>query len=138
MNPVIPVLVGWLPAFTLLVAFLIVFIILQRKFSGNFDGKNILPFSAVALFCTILVFHLFQKQEWTADILKVIIGVLVGAGAAYSKGDDKNSGQSQTAIGNAIQQAMGDIIGEMKGDIGQLKDSIVHQNQTILADSLRY
>jgi hypothetical protein len=126
----------YVPAISLLVVFLIIVIVLQRKFTGEdlakvFDGKNFLLFSAVILFCILLVVHLFKEQSWTADVLKVIVGVLVGAGAAYAKGEGKGAGQTQTAVGNAIQQAMGDIIGEMKGDIGQLKDSIVHQNQTI-------
>jgi hypothetical protein len=128
----------YIPALSLLVAFLVIIIALQQKLTADqlaaiFDGKNFLLFSTVALFCIMLVVHLFKEQSWTADVLKVIVGVLVGAGAAYSKGDDKAKGQgaTQTAIGSAIQQAMGDIIGEMKGDIGQLKDSVVNQYQTI-------
>ena len=98
-----------------------------------FDGKNFLLFSTVILFCILLVVHLFKEQTWTADVLKVIVGVLVGAGAAYAKGDDKEKeqGNTLTAIGTSIQQAMGSIIGKMEGDIRELKDSIINQNQTI-------
>jgi len=33
---------------------------------------------AAFLFCIVLVTHLFQKADWTADLLKVLAGVLVG------------------------------------------------------------
>ena len=133
----------YIPAISLLIAFLVIVIALQRKFTGEdltkiFDGKNFLLFSAVFLFCILLIVHLFKAQDWTADLLKVIAGVLVGAGAAYAKGENKETKQTEiptgntlTAMGQNIQQAMGDLIGEMKGDIGQLKDSVVNQNQTI-------
>jgi len=131
----------YIPAVSLLLAFVIIFIVLTRKFTGEqmvivFTEKNFLLLSAVILFCVMTVVHLFQKQEWTADILKVIVGVLVGASAAYVSGKKPSSedtgaiqiGSSQ--FGNHVKIAgrdINEIIEAMYNEVSEIRDSIINQ-----------
>ena len=105
-----------------------------KSILGLLDSKAALLLLATVLFALVLVTHLFQKADWTADLLKVLAGVLVGAASGLGKKEGSTETTSkplQNIEGDGNIQAGRDIIGEMKGDIASLRDSIVNQNQTI-------
>lgn len=118
----------YIPAIAVLASFLILVLIIFRKFSSSdlikiVEGKNTFLFVGLFLFVTLLVMHLFKEQTWTAGALQVVGGVLLGGAGAVSV--------SQTAIGKYIKQAMGDIIERMEGDIKELKDSVINQYSSV-------
>lgn len=120
-----------IPAIAILIGGLTIFIAVLQKFSTEellklCEGKNFVLTLAFLLFGTLLVVHLFKDQPWTADVLKILAGILVGAASASSA-----SAGSQTAIGTNIKQAMRDLIEEVNGDIQEIKDSVVNQYATI-------
>jgi len=134
----------YIPAISLLVASIIVFLAILRKLSGDqleklFDGKNFLLIASLILFVVLTIVHLFQNQAWTADVLKVIVGVFVGASAAFAtdsskKGKEKADGNSVDASGNEFGdnakiagRDINETIENMKNDIAQIKDSVVNQ-----------
>ncbi len=133
-------MIQFVPALSLLIAFLVITLVVLAKVKTEqlpalLEAKNILLLFAAGLFCILLVVHLFKEQPWTADLLKVVAGVLAGAVAtltATSKDKPKDS-IAQTAIGNDIQQAGRDInnIKKMVGDLQHVTDSVVNQFQTI-------
>jgi hypothetical protein len=98
------------------------------------DSRAALLLLAALLFCLVLVTHLFQKADWTADLLKVLAGVLVGAASSMGKKETTaipSATHAQSITGDGNVQAGRDVIGEMRGDIKTLRDSIVNQSQTI-------
>ena len=136
------------PALALLSAFIIIFVMTLRKFTGEqlaeiFTTTNFLLLAAMILFCILVVVHLFQAQTWTADVLKVIVGVLVGAGASYAndKGkkeldDDQRSGVDvgNSTFGDNVKLAGRDInetIQNIRNDIQNLKDEVTTQSTII-------
>ncbi|WP_085343998.1 hypothetical protein [Vibrio sp. ArtGut-C1] len=128
----------YIPAIFVAVFILVIFLAIWLKINSSelhkLKGSSVLLATGAGLFCIILIVHLFKEQAWTADILKLLIGVLTGAAASSvaNKYHEDNSQRSmQTAIGNEINQAGRDIIGEVKGDIQDLKDSVVNQYQSI-------
>jgi len=145
---------SYIPALSLLVAFVIIVVVILVKLKSEqlvkiFSGKNFLLISTIVLFCVMAVVHLFNPQDWTADVLKVIVGVLVGASAAFTS-SDKNSegtnvGEGATQIGSYNKMAGRDInetienmqgnIENMRSEISQIKDSVVNQ-YTQIQDSL--
>jgi gas vesicle protein len=137
---------NYIPAISLLVAFVIIVVVLTIKLKSEqlekiFSGKNFLLIAAIVLFCVLSVVHLFNPQDWTADVLKVIVGVLVGASAAFTASDKKSEGTSvgegAAQIGSNNKMAGRDInetienmqgnIENMKSEVSQIKDSVVNQ-----------
>jgi len=139
----------FIPAISLLVACLIVFIAILRKFNGEqlsniFAGKNFLLLSSLLLFLILSVVHLFQNQAWTADVLKVIVGVFVGVSATFAAESGKskqgvdmgssNLGDNAKVAGRDINESIDKIVNDvknMRGEISQVKDSIIKQYPTI-------
>ncbi|MGR3276111.1 hypothetical protein ACSYAD_13465 [Acaryochloris marina NIES-2412] len=84
------------------------------------------PFSLVIgvliLFFLLLAFHLFQSEPWTADILKVIVGVIVGV--SFSAGE---SGISQSIKGDRNIQTINSRIERMQANIEEMRDTVVEQ-----------
>jgi hypothetical protein len=127
------------PPLSILVFLCIVVAIVLLKLDGKsilglLDSKAALLLLATVLFALVLVTHLFQRVDWTADLLKVLAGVLVGAASGLGKKEgaaDAGSKPQQAIDGSGNVQAGRDVIGEMKGDIASLRDSIVNQTQTI-------
>jgi hypothetical protein len=144
----------YIPPISLLLVFVVVFVALLRKFTGEqlvnmFAGKNFLLFAAIILFCVLTVVHLFQAQSWTADVLKVIVGIFVGVSAAYSGDSGKEGKKRDNGHGVDIDSSrfgdhakiagrdINEIIENMQGDIAQIRDSVVNQYsaiETTLAD----
>lgn len=145
----------YIPAISLLVAFLIIFIAVLRKFNGEqlssiFAGRNFLLLSSLFLFLTLSVVHLFQNQTWTADVLKVIVGVFVGVSATFAAESGRGKGEhgvdmGSSKLGDNAKVAGRDInefidkvfndIKNVRGDISQVKDSVIKQ-YPIIQDSL--
>lgn len=75
-------LLDYIPAIAVLISvvgILLVFI----KSDIDFLGKKINGTLLVSLFMflIILIVHLFKEQNWTADLLKILIGTSLGAGS---------------------------------------------------------
>jgi gas vesicle protein len=141
----------YIPAISLLVVFLIIFIAVLRKFNGEqlstiFAGKNFLLLSSFLLFLILVIVHLFQNQTWTADVLKVIVGVFVGVSATFAaesgKGKSEHGvdmgssklGDNAKVAGRDINEFIDKVINDIKnvrGDISQVKDSVIKQYPTI-------
>jgi hypothetical protein len=114
------------PPLSILVFLCIVVAIVLLKLDGKsilglLDSKAALLLLATVLFALVLVTHLFQRVDWTAAS-----GLGKKEGAA-----DAGSKPQQAIDGSGNVQAGRDVIGEMKGDIASLRDSIVNQTQTI-------
>lgn len=134
----------YIPGISILIALLIIVLVFFWKLDAKqiaqmLEGKGFLLISTLILFGLLLVLHLFQAQAWTADILKVIIGVVVGLGASYSSGKKKaDAGLGVNArsskFGDHAKVAGRDInetIERMEAKIGEIRDSVFHQNSTI-------
>lgn len=134
----------YIPGLSILIALLIIVLVVfwkldTKQLSKMLEGKGFLLISTLILFGFLLVLHLFQTQAWTADMLKVIIGVVVGLGASYSSekkkadaglGVDARSSQ----FGDYAKVAGRDInetIERMEAEIGEIRDSVFHQYSTI-------
>src|SRR6266542_5071256 len=116
----------YVPAISLLVAFLIVFIAIIRKFSGEqlgsiFTGKNFLLLSSLLLFLILSVVHLFQNQTWTADVLKVIVGVFVGVSATFAADSGKGKSENGVDMGSS---KLGDNAKVAGRDINEFIDKV--------------
>jgi hypothetical protein len=118
----------------MIVLFLAIWLRVDPKNIKTISSPSVLLLTAGSLFCVILLMHLFKEQTWTSDILKLLIGVLTGAAAstvANKTNQESQQNNVQTAVGNDIKQAGRDIIEEVKGDIKDLKNSVVNQYQSI-------
>lgn len=79
----------YVPAIALLTAFVIIFLVVMRKLSSEqllelFGGTGFLLPTAAILSCVLTVFYLFQASAWSGDVLKVVLGVFLGASGAYA------------------------------------------------------
>jgi hypothetical protein len=135
----------YIPAISLLVAFLIIFALFLNKITSEqlakiFSGKNFLLLASLILFLVLLIVHLFQNQTWTADVLKIIVGIFVGASASFSTSSEKSKKEgssvdiNESQFGDHAKLAGRDInetIDNMQGDIDQIKDSVINQYSTL-------
>ncbi|MEO0797526.1 MAG: hypothetical protein AAFX93_20445 [Verrucomicrobiota bacterium] len=121
---------------------LVIFIITILKFDQDRLGAAIKEVNLAIVFATLLfvvvgLIHLFSPQPWTPDILKVVIGVIVGAasaGGAKSLVDAAKSVEAAGAtFGDNAKLAAGDIneisqkIENLKGDVSSIKNSVIKQ-----------
>lgn len=134
-------LIDYIPAILILLSVMIITIIVlikygDRIFDKDYKVTNICLFVTTFLFITILIFHLFKEQTWTADILKILIGVLLGV-SSTKLADKKSEGESSVDIsGGSVK---GDVAGRdinkdiqnIKEAISKIEGSIVHQNNQI-------
>lgn len=145
----------YIPAISLLVAFVVMIIGLFWKLTNEqlvkvFSGKNFLLLAAIVLFCIISIVHLFHPETWTADVLKVITGVLVGASAAFAAESGKKAAKPGEGSGvditssqfgdgakvagrdiNEIIENMQGTIENMRGEVSQIRDSVINQYSNI-------
>ena len=125
-----PNLVRLVMPLALLFTFAVLFGVVLLRLDGSqlveaFQKYTVIV-SAVILFVVLTVVHLVDPQPWAGEVLKVIAGVLIGGGAASAV-----TVGSQTAIGSQIRQAGRDLIEQMQGNIGEMRDSVVHQHAAI-------
>lgn len=133
-------LIDFIPAILILVSVMTIAIIVLTKygdklFDKDYKAANILLLVTTFLFVTILIVHLFKEQTWTADTLKILIGVLLGAGST-KLADKKNEGGNSIDIsGNPTGDVAGrDInknIQNIEKAISDIQNSVVHQNNQI-------
>ncbi len=135
-------LVDLIPAVMVLLSVMIIIIIVLLKygnkvFDKDYKTPNILLFVTAFLFTTILIVHLFKEQTWTADTLKILIGVLVGAGSTKLSEKKYDGGSSVELSGDS--KVGGDVAGRdinkniqnIQEAISKIESSIVHQNNQI-------
>lgn len=132
-------LIDYIPAIIVLVAVMILIIFVfktqgDKIFDKESKPQNILIFIGGSLFIIVLIVHLFREQPWTADILKILIGILVG-GSSVNIVSRNTSGNSIDISGNANGDVAGrDInknIQNIKEGISDIRDSVIHQNNQI-------
>jgi hypothetical protein len=132
-------LIDYIPAIIVLVAVMILIIFVfktqgDKIFDKESKTQNILIFIGGSLFIIVLIVHLFREQPWTADILKILIGILVG-GSSANIVSRNTSGNSIDISGNANGDVAGrDInknIQNIKEGISDIRDSVIHQNNQI-------
>ena len=134
-------LLDYLPAILILLSVLaITFVILikfgDKIFDKEYSAENVLIFVAGFLFITVLIVHLFTEQTWTPDTLKILIGVLVGAGSSKLGRKKDDSGSSVGIEGSNVG---GDVAGRdinkniqnIQDAVSEIKDSVIHQNNQI-------
>jgi hypothetical protein len=137
---------------TLLVFLLIVFFAILFRFSPEqllpfFRHRNSSLILGFALFTVLLVVHLFSAQPWLADVLKVMVGALLGLGTAeVSKPKPVASSEGGVSAEGAVFGDNAEVAGRdinktierMQNDIAHFKDAVVNQYQTIhaIANSL--
>jgi hypothetical protein len=97
-------------------------------------GKTSAVFVGAGLFGLVLVTHLFSPQAWTADVLKVLAGALLGA--AEPKVDTAVSAGSTgveaagARFGDHAKVAGRDInetIENLRSDVANIKDAVINQ-----------
>jgi hypothetical protein len=130
-----------LPATLILLSVMIIVVILIQKSGDRLwdrkfpEGSTVLLISGF-MFIMLLVVHLFQPQDWTSDLLKVLVGVLVGAGSYKLTKREAGSGSSVDISGG---QVGGDVAGHdinkafehIDRAISEIKDSVVQQHNQI-------
>lgn len=133
-------IIDFIFAIIILVSTLTIIVIILLKygnkiFDREYKASNILLIVTIFLFITILIIHLFKEQIWTADILKILVGVLIGAGS--TKISKRKTEISSSVDNSGIVQ--GDIAGRdinkniqnIEREILEIKNSVVHQNNKI-------
>lgn len=111
-------------------------------------NTNLVVWATAALFVTLLVFHTLTPQDWTADILKVVVGAMVGAGAGAAAAAAKSPGATGGA--NVAGSQFGDdtkiagrdineVIEQMVNEIGEVRESVINSYgaMTAVADLSR-
>jgi hypothetical protein len=108
--------------FALLIFFGILYRLPQDSLTKLFGKENIVVPAIVVLFISVLALHLFSSatETWTADLLKVVAGLLAGVGAGATVG-----GIRQTIHGDRNVQAVYSRIERIEGDIRELRDSVI-------------
>lgn len=104
-------LLDYLPAIAVLISVVGILLVLIKS-DIDFLGKKINGTLLVSLFMflIILIVHLFKEQNWTADLLKILIGTSLGAGSIKRKYSGNNNGM----ISNHAER---DLIANMLGNI---------------------
>lgn len=134
-------LIEYIPAILILASAMTITIIILTKYGDKIVDKeykadNISLLVGGFLFTTVLIVHLFKEQTWTPDTLKILIGVLVGAGSSKLGGKKDNADSSANIQGSNID---GDVAGRdinkniqnIKDAVSDIKDSVIHQNNQI-------
>ena len=106
----------------------------DRIFNKESKTSNILISIGGSLFIIVLIVHLFREQPWTADMLKTLVGILVGAGSVniVSKNTGGNSiDVSGNTNGDIAGRDINKNIQNIEKGISAIHDSIVHQNNQI-------
>jgi hypothetical protein len=140
-------IISYFPAFSILfvmitVIFLIVLRLPHFDLVNMLDQRGFIVIATFSIFSLTLSLHLFQNQEWTADILKVIIGVVVGVTASFKSKDSTQVGGTDVNVkgsefGDFTKIAGHDInetlqkIDKLDGDVHEIKNSVIHQHQYI-------
>lgn len=134
-------LTEYIPAILILVFVMIITIIIINKygdkiFDRDFKFDNVLLLVASFLFMMILIVHLFKEQAWTPDTLKILVGIIVGAGSSriVMKKNNTNSSaniQDSSIDGDVAGRDMNKSIQNIKDTVSDIKDSVIHQNTQI-------
>jgi len=133
-----------LPAYSILIVFLLLSIILIFKFKTEhilsvIEGKNFFLLGTLIIIFSLLAFYLFKPNEtWVADLLKIAIGIFAGAGAI--KGGEKKKGQNSLSLDKSSIKGIGnkfagrdinESISNIEKTFGDIKDSVINQNNKI-------
>jgi len=142
-------LIDFIPAVLLLISIMTIILVIITKFGNkifdnDYKADNVLIFVASFLFIVILITHLFREQTWTADTLKVIIGVLIGAGSSKLTKSKEGKDKAMELSGNEIKdsivnQAMRDInqkIDHFNSELSKFENAIVNQHNDNNAKTL--
>lgn len=135
-----PKFIELIPPILLLTSLMIIILIVLIKFGDkifnkDYQAETIFIFIAAFLFVTVLITHLFKEQLWTEDALKVIIGVLIGAGATKVSNTKSlkfsNDGEINDSIVNVALRDIKQKIKDFKSEVTNIKEAIVNQYPTI-------
>lgn len=134
-------MVELIPAFSLLGFISLVVLIILFKFSSTeilslFEGVRLLVCVTGLLVALVILLHLFKEQPWTADILKVLIGVLVGTGAAGVITNKKEGGveANNTKINNSTvvgRDYFDQKIETLESELATIQNAVITQNNNI-------
>lgn len=129
----------YLPAISILLVFLVIVTILLLKLKNDellklYEGKNFFLLGSLVIIFLLISFHLFKAESWTADLLKIAIGVFVGAGSIALK--EKKSELKESSVNMDGSTVHGDVAGRdinkriqnIDKAISDIKDSVVNQN----------
>lgn len=113
----------------MLVSVVTITLIIVNKLGGKIFQSGLQPdrtliFVASFLFVTLLITHLFKEQSWTGDILKVLIGVLLGVGSSSLATSKKIEDKAITLSGNEIKDS---VVNQAMRDINQKFDNFNSQ-----------
>jgi hypothetical protein len=125
--------------FSLLTVFCIVVLF---KLSANdlisiLEGKNFFLLATLIIIFLLLAFYLYdnKQQQWIADVLKIAVGVFVGAGTitkSQSYGNFTSLKNSSFGDKNKIAgRDINETIQNIDKAFNEIKDSIVTQNSQI-------
>jgi hypothetical protein len=138
-----------IPALSILVVMVLLFGGLAVKLTAEqliaaLSSQALAIIAGTALFGLVLVMHLFTPQDWTADVLKVLVGFLVGTGAAQAaSAKGRSSIESQGNVVDASDAEFGDnakvagrdineTIEHIQSDLTNIKDAVFQQFPTIV------
>jgi hypothetical protein len=136
-------LIDFIPAVLLLISVVTIILVVLTKFGNKifdntYSADGVLIIIASFLFVIVLITHLFREQSWTADTLKIIMGVLIGAGSSKlakskeTEPKDKTMELSGNSIKDSIvNQALGDInqkIDRFNSAMSKFENAVINQN----------
>ena len=104
----------------------------NKIFDKEYKPSNVLLIVTASLFIIILIVHLVSEQIWAVDILKILVGVLIGTSS--TKLSKKKSKMGSTIDNSGINH--GEIAGRdinkniqnIEKAISEIRDSVIHQN----------
>lgn len=136
----------FLPALTLTVFFLVIYGSLVAKLSSTaiteiLKSSNAVLIISVLLFASVGIIYLFAKPDWAADLMKVIVGIVVGSVATkgFSSSVDASGifGNSAKVAGRDINEMI-DNVSSMQGKINQIKKAVFHQAKSSQSTDLLF
>jgi hypothetical protein len=136
-----------IPGLSVLIALMgILFLFLWRldasRISRLLEGRGFLLIVTLIISGLLMVANLFRQEAWTADVLKVLVGVVVGLGASMTGKKESNGSAvsaSKSTFGDNAKIAGRDInetIERMETTVNQIRDSVIQAKASLPVSSL--
>jgi hypothetical protein len=104
--------------FGFLVAVFLSFRFRREDYKAFGDGKGFIGLLTLLFLASLLSLYAFLEKEWTADLLKILLGVLVGGGSAAAA-----NSFSQRIQGDNNFQAVNAQIDSLKSEVSKIENA---------------
>jgi hypothetical protein len=129
----------YIPGISVLIALLLLVTVFMWRLDAPriaklLEGRGFMLLSVLLISGLLLVANLFRPEAWTADVLKVLLGVVVGLATTFSaKQTSKDAGGqsvSGSTFGDGAKIAGHDInetIEKLEAQVSEIRDSVINQ-----------